>query len=297
VKTKLPPLPQELANYIKAGYTVFHCKDGEWELLIESQKDSPIGGELPPRSTVIAENGSGDFLFVRTQASGKFDSKVYVYWHEEERHEVFAKSLADLMVAAKTPAAAKKKPATSKGGPTVAQLDAALKLPKASARSETMRKFAQSDFGVDALPALRNALRDDDVDVAITAADCIAKLGPAVASDSDSFDDLEIADVLMEVGGKIWSYSGYANCYSSCLDALVKCRVDEEDVVAFVHHHIGLENEDDLLASLQALASIGTPESIDLLKRAATFWLPELNMAKAKKVKAIVDGAKRPKKK
>jgi hypothetical protein len=296
VKTKLPPLPLELANYIKAGHTVFHCKDGEWEFLIESQKDSPIGGELPPRSTVIAENGSGDFLFVRTQASGKFDSKVYVYWHEEERHEIFAKNLTDLIVATKTPAA-KKKPAAAKGGPTVAQLEAALKSPKASARSETIRKFAQTDFGVDALPALRRALRDDDIDVAITAANCIAKLGPAVASDSDRFDDLEIADALMEVGGKIWSYSGYANCYSSCLDALKKCQVDEEDIVTFVHRHIGLENEDDLLASLEALVSIATPESIDLLKRAATFWLPELNMAKAKKVKAIVDGAKRPKKK
>jgi hypothetical protein len=43
------------------------------------------------------------------------------------------------------------------------------------------------------------------------------------------------------------------------------------------------------LDSLEALRSVGTSEARDLAKRAAAFWMPELNMSEAKKVKALLD--------
>ena len=303
MKAKKPALPKDLSEFIDNGRVTFHCLDGDWDLRIESREDSEIGDELPPRSTVIAENGSGDFLFLKTSTAGKFDPKVYVYWHEEDRHEAFAKRLKDLMAdAVPKTAATGKKPSVAKKGSSVAQLQAALASPKGSVRTEAIRAFAKTDFDVDALPVLRRALDEDDVEVAITSAECIAKLGPAAASapaadSSAEFHHVDLVDQLMQVGGKIWSYSGYANCYSACLEALVKLEVDEDDLVEHVHNFIGLSSPDDLLASLEALQAVGTRDAVDLLKRAAAFWLPELNMAQAKKVKAIVESAGRSKKK
>ena len=95
---KQPQIPPELTAFIKQGETTFHADDGDWDLKIESRDDSDFKDELPPRSTVIAENGCGDCLFLKTSAAGKIDSKVYVYWHEEERSEMFAKSIKELIV-------------------------------------------------------------------------------------------------------------------------------------------------------------------------------------------------------
>jgi hypothetical protein len=89
-------------------------------------------------------------------------------------------------------------------------------------------------------------------------------------------------------GSQIWSYSGYANAYSACLDALVKLEYDPDYLCEFVQTHIGLSS-DALLDSLDALRSVGTSEARDLAKRAAAFWMPELNMSEAKKVKALLD--------
>jgi hypothetical protein len=295
MKAKKLSLPKELSKFIDDGRATFHCPDGDWDLRIESREESEIGDELPPRSTVIAENGSGDFLFIKASPAGKFDPKVYVYWHEENGHEAFAKQLKDLMVdaAPKFPATGKKT-AGPKKTPSTAQLQAALASPKDSVRTNGIRAFAKTDFDVDAIPLLRRALADNDVEVAITAANCIAKLGPAAAESAGAesspvFNHVDLEEQLILAGGKIWPYSGYANCYSACLEALVKLELDEDFIVEFVHTHIGLSNPDDLLASLNALKTIGTRDAIDLLKRAAVFWMPELNMAQSKKVKAIVD--------
>ena len=45
-----------------------------------------------------------------------------------------------------------------------------------------------------------------------------------------------------------------------------------------------------LKASLQALKTIGTPEAIDLLKRAVVFWMPELDKKQKRTVQKIVAG-------
>jgi hypothetical protein len=98
-------------------------------------------------------------------------------------------------------------------------------------------------------------------------------------------------------GGQTWSYSGYANAYSACLDSIVKLEYEPEYLIAFIQTHIGLSTM-DLVHSLEALRSVGTPEASDLAKRALAFWLPELNMSETKKAKAIVDsiGTKKAKK-
>src|SRR6476661_2592874 len=74
---KQPPIPAELTAFLKRKETAFHCDDGDWDLKIESRDESDFKDELPPRSTVIAENGSGDCLYLKTSAAGKIDSKVF----------------------------------------------------------------------------------------------------------------------------------------------------------------------------------------------------------------------------
>jgi hypothetical protein len=101
-----PPLPPGLSAFIKDGETAFHCDDGDWDLKIESRDVSDFKDELPPRSTMIAENGCGDCLFLKISPNGRIDPKVYVFWHEENRSEMFAKSIEELIA---TSAAAKKR--------------------------------------------------------------------------------------------------------------------------------------------------------------------------------------------
>ena len=120
---KQPQLPPELTAFIKQDETTFHCDDGDWDLKIESRDDSDFKDELPPRSTMIAENGCGDCLFLKSSAAGKIDSKVFVYWHEEERSEMFAKSIKELIAtSAKNKAAAAKAPKPAKAPASKASL-------------------------------------------------------------------------------------------------------------------------------------------------------------------------------
>src|SRR5215212_4651900 len=132
-KTK-PQVPPELTTFIKQDETTFHADDGDWELKIESRDKSDFKDELPPRSTAIAENGSGDCLFLKSSAAGKIDSKVFVYWHEEERSELFAKSIKELIANSdKNKAAAAKAPRAAKATASkmsVADVEKALKQKK-----------------------------------------------------------------------------------------------------------------------------------------------------------------------
>jgi hypothetical protein len=309
---KKPQLPPELETFIKNGETTFHCDDGDWDLLIKPGESSDFKNELPPRATMIAENGCGDCLFLKTSPAGKIDAKVYVYWHEEERDEVFAKSTKELIAtSAKNKAATAKKPKSAKpAAPTMPLKDfeKQLKSKKGIDRWALIREFQKGDFGVDALPVLRRILAEDDVTMVIHAAECIAKLGPeAAASEAGEaeqpiaeahVDHGDLFDQLRHRGAQVWSYSGYANAYSACLDALVKTGYDPDYVCEFVQTNVGL-SPDDLISSLEALRSVGTPEARDLAKRAAAFWMPELNMSQTKKVKALLDSfdAKKTKKK
>lgn|SRR5690349_16129891 len=177
------------------------------------------------------------------------------------------------------------------------KLSEALSSEKALKREEALARLQNTDFGLEALPLLRRALEDDYVGVVIKAAECIAKLGPDALSCPAGQNNVkagwgELDSQLAVAGGKVWSYSGYANCYSACLEALLKLNVDDEWVVEYVHQHIGLGSPDDLLHSLNALKTIGTPKAMGLFKRAVAFWLPELNKTFTRKVSTLAKTVK-----
>jgi hypothetical protein len=297
---KQAQLPAELDAFLKSDESTFYCDDGDWNIKVVSGDSSDFSDELPPRSTMIAENGCGDCLFLKTSAAGNTDSKVHVYWHEEERDEVFAKSLKELIAqsAKNKPAAEKPKGAPArKGKASLEKLEQALASAHSSKRAAAVEDLKKSEFGLEALPLLRKALADDDVSTVIAAAECIAMLGPGAATCSAGTaselvakpvtDHDDLFAQLMARGAQVWSYSGYANAYSACLDALVKLEYDPDFICEFVQSHVGLSS-DDLISSLEALSRIGTPDARDLAERAAAFWMPELNKAEEKKVTGLL---------
>ena len=181
---------------------------------------------------------------------------------------------------------------------TTADLRKALASRDGNDRAEALRAFRDTGFDVKALPLLRRALSDKYVEVVIAAAECVGKLGPAALASPAAEtpvrvdghgdgDEVDLVTQLMLAGAKVWGYSGYANAYSACLDALVKVGADDDQVVEFVHNHIGLSNPDDFLDSARALLRVDTPDAQDLLDRAAAFWGPELNKGQAKKLAAL----------
>jgi len=180
---------------------------------------------------------------------------------------------------------------------TLAQLKSALASPKALKRSEALCRFGATDFGLEPLPVLRQALDDTFPGVVNNAAACIAKLGPAALDSPAGEASLkcgvdkthhDLAEQLELTGAKVWAYSGgYPNCYSACLKALVAIEADGDQITEYVHDHIGLSSPDDLVDSLTALKTVGSKRSLDLFARAVAFWLPELNKTFTKKVQAL----------
>ena len=178
---------------------------------------------------------------------------------------------------------------------TLSDLKKKLTSPDGNVRAGALREFRGGDYNVKALPFLRRALADKYVQVVIDAAGCIGKLGPAAldAPAAEALmrlgdDRVDLVEQLLLAGSKFWGYSGYANCYGACLDALVKIGADPDDVYEYVHNHIGLTNPDDLLDSLAALKALGTPKARDLFTRAVAFWRPELNKGQTRKVEALL---------
>ena len=178
---------------------------------------------------------------------------------------------------------------------TTKDLKQALAAADGNARAAALRTFRGTDFDVKALPLLRRALNDKYVQVVIDAAGCVGKLGRAALDTPEAEKEMPagdgVADLVTQLtlaGSKFWAYSGYANCYSACLDALVSLGAEEDVILEYVHNHIGLVNPDDLLDSLKALQAVGSPEALDLFGRAVAFWQSELNKGMTKKVQALV---------
>ena len=181
----------------------------------------------------------------------------------------------------------------------IADLKKALASRDGNDRAEALRAFGDTEYDTKALPLLRRALNDKYVEAVIAAAECIGRLGPAALDSPEAEallkvgeDELDLVTQLTLAGAKVWGYSGYANAYSACLDALVKTGADGDVVFEFVHNHIGLVNPDDLIASLHALVAIDTPDARDLFDRAVVFWQPELNKGQSKQVAALRAKAK-----
>jgi len=184
---------------------------------------------------------------------------------------------------------------------TLKELEKKLASKDSLKRNDALAQFRDGDYGLEALPLLRQLLADDDVSLVLRAISCVAKLGPealtcdAAEKSMPTGHGKETADLEMQLyvlGGRIWAYSGYCNCYGEVLKALVKLQADPDGVIEFISHHIGLENPDHLIDSLSALKALGTEEAYELFQRAAAWWLPELGKGFSKKVQALSAGFK-----
>src|SRR5688500_7367648 len=165
-------LPRELDAFIRDGEGTFHCDDGDWDLAIIPAEKSEFSKELPRGALMIAENNSGDCLFLKRAANATAGDKVFVYWHEEQRSEVFAPNLRKLIESSSAPREQPAPPPSKTQKVSLKELERAAKDPRKL--YQKLKDYKSGSVTVDALPLLRDALQQDDVQVAIEAAECIA---------------------------------------------------------------------------------------------------------------------------
>lgn len=92
MKNETLKLPAELQNFLNTGNKEFHCDEDDWEVQIAQSKDTHLRKTLSPESIIIAKNGCGDYLFLPTLTN----PEVHVFWHEEQREEIFAAHIRNL---------------------------------------------------------------------------------------------------------------------------------------------------------------------------------------------------------
>ena len=172
---------------------------------------------------------------------------------------------------------------------TLQSLEESLKSPDALKRANALREFKQSEFGIEAIPVLEKAM-EDEILVVLEAIECIGKLGPKalVGESADLNTPRGVVAKLFSIGNRVWSYSGYKNCYSTSLQTLLKLGYTPRFLLEYIRENIDLGNPGDFVDSLTALKAIGSPEALELLQRSAASRLPELNKAYSKKVLAIL---------
>ena len=178
---------------------------------------------------------------------------------------------------------------------TLKELQTALKSTNNTKRIDALLKFRAGSFGLEALPLLRQLMAEDEVTLVLRAVECVGKLGPEALTcpAGQTYSGLgkvpaELEYQLYVLGGRIWGYSLYANCYSACLDVLVKLEADPDGLLEYIHNHIGLCNPDDFLASLKVLKAMDSEDAAELAERAVEFWKPELGKTKLKQVEKIL---------
>jgi hypothetical protein len=283
-------LPSKLQSFIDNDGVKFHCDDGDWDLNIAPREKSDFKKELPKGALMIAENGSGDCLFLKAHPKGKLGNKVFVYWHEEERSETFAPDIGALIkTSAETKADEPANDSARKGISFAGLKNRLAKLkPDSFEIAEVLREYKEGDVAIESLPLLQKFLIADDASNAIEAAECIAKLGPAAKAQAEKEGDANLEFQLWVIGSKVWEYSLAANCYSACLEALLKIEADEEFILDYICRNIGMDDSDDLVAAMQGLQRLGTKEARDLAKRAAAFWAPELNPRTRKEIDKVL---------
>jgi len=174
---------------------------------------------------------------------------------------------------------------------TLSELQKALKSKDKSVRYNAMFDFVHSEVAADAIPTLHSALDDPHLGVARYAAVGLGKLGPATLSfGKPVLDTPQVIWDLIGAASRVDPITRMPQAYPDCVEALVKIAPKEEMLVGLIHDYIGLTNWYPLKASLQALATIGTSEALDLLKRAVAFWRPELDKKQKRIVHEIVSG-------
>jgi len=99
MKTNKDDLPESLKHFMENGRTVFRGDDADWDIRVESVTDTLYKKDLPSDALIIANNGGGDFLFIRktNPNTTSYAPEVYVYWHEEHCYENYSDDIKNLI--------------------------------------------------------------------------------------------------------------------------------------------------------------------------------------------------------
>lgn len=174
---------------------------------------------------------------------------------------------------------------------TLEQLQKAMASKTHTIRYDAIKEFAGADISPEATPLLLSALKDEYSGVVGAAVTCLGKIGPAAKNyGTPQLDIPQVVWDLIAAAKIIDRFSGLPGHYPHCVEALVKIAPECDLVVGLIHDYIGMTNWYFVKASLEGLKAIGTDEAIDLLKRAAAFWMPELDKKQQRIVQEIVDG-------
>jgi hypothetical protein len=144
---------------------------------------------------------------------------------------------------------------------------------------------------MEAIPALLQGLTDSFCSTVCSAADALGKLGPAALGHGQAIGGRpQVVYELLNAACHVQHGKGMPLAYEHCLEALLKIDPKNPFVIGLIHDHLGLTNWYPLKASLKGLRTIETPGALDLLQRAAAFWMPELDKKQRRIVEEIVAG-------
>ncbi len=95
-------LPSMLQKFIDENNRTIVTQDGEWEIHMDAESafDSKV---IPDDAFLIANNGFGDSLFLLPSESNlqELDTKIYVFWHEENKFELFNDDINNLLLSSR----------------------------------------------------------------------------------------------------------------------------------------------------------------------------------------------------
>jgi hypothetical protein len=95
--TSQDSIPGPLRRFIDRGDSVFRCEDGDWDVEIEHPPPKFLLDVLPDDAVIIANNGCGDYLFLRNEGDSTASTyPVFVFWHEGAQIEEFSNNLTEL---------------------------------------------------------------------------------------------------------------------------------------------------------------------------------------------------------
>ncbi len=91
-------LPFTLQKFIDENNRTIVTQDGKWEINMDAESafDSKV---IPDDAFLIANNGFGDsfFLLPLENNSQELDNKIYVFWHDEDKFELFNNDINNLL--------------------------------------------------------------------------------------------------------------------------------------------------------------------------------------------------------
>lgn len=91
-------LPSFFEKYIESK-NIITTIEGEWEVKLEFPSQRIMSLFPNQEVLIIANNGIGDYLFLKPNEMDQslYDETVYVFWHEEKVIEVIAENIRDLL--------------------------------------------------------------------------------------------------------------------------------------------------------------------------------------------------------